>query len=371
MGNNYSGFFIPFFATLIILFSATISINFYVNSYGYYGDEQLGDNGVFNAEIAKYDYLKQARIKPKAIVLGSSNSMRMLPKTIDSLFGLSAYNYGVYQATVEDFYCISNALIRDLKILPALMIICVDDWNFAEYPVAGDVVFKGGQNRLCYKWRLSQYLKDFSWITLRWCQLKSAISYEQTASSISILKTGVGEKKIPDISKVFLEGGVRKKYSNEDGEDITDLAEQGKYKATEALQKFHEKSLKLDPRGLTKGSHEDFKNLEPERLKLFEELIQFLEKNKVKVILNIMPVQPYVQQVLIEHTSYAQRMSLLAAYLNDLKNKYPNIILVKDNHEIKNFNGLSEHFFDRIHPTSVNSDSMLVSIKRQLIDYAF
>ena len=169
---------------VLFLCSLTLAINIYVNPYGYYGDKSLGGAYIFNAQEAKLLYLKNSKNKPDAFVLGSSNSMRMVPEAIDSLFSVHSFNYGVYQASVEDFYCITHVLIDDLKTHPKLLIICIDDWNFKNYTHPKDEVFVGAQNRLAYKTELSQYLPNYSAIKLTWSQFKSGISYEQFKLSI-------------------------------------------------------------------------------------------------------------------------------------------------------------------------------------------
>lgn len=369
-------FFTVFFLVVFVLISITIAINVFVNPYGYYGDKQLGMGELFNSHVAKYDYLNDNKLKPEAIVLGSSNSMKMLPKTIDSLFGLKAFNYGVYQAGIEDFYCVSNVLMKDLNIKPKLFIICIDDWNFSKGSQAKDQVFERAQNRLAYKYRFSKYLSNFSWITLWWCQFKSSLSLPQTQYSLGNLKNAIAsgnfERQNPPISQAFYNDGTRKKYGDNDNKDITDIAEQGKYEITKYLKNLHAKELKKNTLGIVHYSNEDFENLDPQRMELLEKLVKYYEENNVKVIFNIMPVQPFFQDLLYKlKPQYQNRISQLKTYFSNLQKLHKNIILVKDNHEIKNFNGNSEYFFDQLHPTSANSDLMLISIKNQLGNYAF
>jgi hypothetical protein len=363
--------FLFFFMAIVLLLAAiTVSINVYVNPYGYYGDKTLGDEKVFNAQIAKYYYLKTLKKKPDTYVLGSSNSMRMKPRSIDSLFGVRSFNYGVYQAGVEDFYCIANVLVNDLKTKPKLMIICTDDWNFGTYGKGSDIVFKGAQNRLAYKWQFSRYLKDFSWTKLEWARLKSGLGYEQLVISktnlLKAFKTNIFDRPVLNIAGAFYSDGTRKSYANSQGENITDKAEKGNYDVSAYLEKEQIEALKKNKKGSFNGTHEDIKGLQPERLKLLEDLVILLEKNNVKIIFNVMPVQPFYYSLATKYSNYEERIANLIAYLEKLKTGHKNIILVKDNHTIKNFNGLVNHFFDHIHPTSVNSDSMLISIKRKL-----
>lgn len=368
-------FLIIFSFIVAVLIAITISINVYVNPYSYYGNESLGTLKVFNAQKAKYLHLEQLKKKPNAYVLGSSNSMRMLPKTIDSLFNVKSFNYGVYQASVEDFYCITNALVKDLKVKPKLVIICIDDWNFAIKKHAKDKVFDGAQNRLVYATMMSKYLADFSEIKLLWARFKTALGYNQLEVSLDNLKSSIKRGKKFKRTKIrmtspFYPDGVRRSYANEENEIITDLAESGKYDIETYLKKQNDSLVKNRSITIFRNSHEDIEGIDPERLYLLDSIITLLEQNNCKVILNVMPMQPFYQRMVEQKSNYNERLVYLLEYLNEMKQKHKNVLLVKDNHDIKNFNGLPNHFFDHIHPTSVNSDSMLFSIKRK-IDYAF
>lgn len=362
-------------SVFVLLIAPVIAINIYINPYGYYGDYQLGEAPIFNAHIAKYYALKDSSFKPEAVVIGSSNSMRMLPATIDSLFGLKAFNYGVYHAGVEDFWCIANTLVNDLKIKPKLFIICIDDWNFKSYSQARDAVFKGAQNRLSYKPVFSKYLHDYSGVVLNWNRIKTAISFEQFETAyplfIAKLQDNSIKKTILPLSNAFFKDGTRKFYFDMEGKDIVDAAEKGEYKLTDYLKVKHAEAQLRYPKGIIKGNNEDFEKFQEERLLLFEELISFLEKNNIKVIMNVMPLNNYFYALLKEHSNYEERIRTLMARLNRIRSQHPNVILVADNHLLKNFGGDTDAFFDQIHPTSVTSNKMLYSIKNKLGAYAF
>jgi hypothetical protein len=363
-------FLLVFIGTILILCSVTAAINIYSNPFGYYGDAQLGVGQVFNAQIEKLHHIESMEVKPDAFVFGSSNSMRMSPKLIDSLFQCRSYNYGVYQAGVADYYCIGHVILDDLKIKPKLVIVCVDDWSFAELPQPPDRVFYGAQNRLAYKPRFSKYLKDFSWLKLIWAQVKSSLSFDQLSFSLSNFYKAYQKKDFhrspsPTYSPFFSDG-TRMKYADLDDKDVTDLAESGKYKLTEYLKNKYDSLVKVNPNGAMLDGHEVFERFDKKSLNLFDSLMCAFTKAGTKVIINVMPVQPYYWQVISSKTNYNDRIVLLLKYLNGLKSKYNNIILVKDNHLIEDFNGLPDSFFDCFHPTYYNSAQMLYSIQRSL-----
>jgi hypothetical protein len=368
-------FFKSLVTGVLVLCALTIVVNLYVNPYSYYGDKSLGKAYIFNAHQAKLNYLKQLKEKPNTYVIGSSNSMRMLPKTIDSLFNVKSFNYGVYQAAVEDFYCVAHAIVEQVNPKTKLIIICIDDWNFRKTTsVAQDAVFARAQNRLAYKTDLSQYLPDYSRIRLFWFGFKSAISWEQLSVSFQKMKSmwSKGKFRREDLKMdgAFYADGVRKKYANEEEKDITQLAESGQYDLTSYLKMKHLEALKTDKQGIYNGSHEDFEEMNEERIELFGQLIAYLNTRNVKVVLNIMPIQPYFKSLVAQYSDYDKRMTHLISALKEIQAANKNVILIQDNSDIKNFNGLENHFFDHIHPTSVNSDRMLYAIRKNIPENA-
>jgi hypothetical protein len=363
---------------LIVLFLliSVICINVLINPYGFYGNKQLLVN-TFSLNLYKFYHLKEERIKSQAIIYGSSNTLSMDPELIQEKTGLKTYNYGVFQFTVEDLYCSVHALYEN-NIRPKLIILCIDDWALAKRASPKDEVFKGAQNRLAYKPELSTYLPDYSSLKLNWCRLKSSISADQLFLSfpefIHRIRTG-DFMPLSDstLMEFFHENGTRKKFSNVDNLDITQVAEQGKYDVELFLKTRHEELKKYPdkPKGLVTVGQEIFKDFSEQRLNLLESILQFLNAQHCKVIINIMPLQPYYQQLIKENTNYDERIYKLTSLCATFKKKYPNIIAFQDNHDIRNFGGDKNHFFDENHLTSVNSALILRSLMKNIPADAF
>ena len=98
--------FVIGFLTIVVI---TSFFNIYFNPYSTFSDFQFEKKMVHSDRVSKYNRVKEMKKKPECFVMGSSNSMRFLPETIDSLLGLSAFNFGVFHARVEDFWCISRS----------------------------------------------------------------------------------------------------------------------------------------------------------------------------------------------------------------------------------------------------------------------
>jgi hypothetical protein len=354
--------------TFLLLVACNALLNLYVNPYGFFGDLHVGSGPIFNARYDKHVNLLTLDTKPEVIVMGSSNSMRMRPQSIQELTGLPSYNYGVYHARAEDFYCIGQLLTADEKTTPKAIILCLDDWNLADEPALPDEVFAGAEKRLAYKPLLARHLDDYSVGKLFWARFKAALSWTHTKASLDALRSAKESadfsRKQNPLAAVFFKDGVRKNYGSVFGDDVTDLAESGEYDVGTALKTHHEEMLGYSQHhlGFITTSHEMFEKFSDRRWNYLDRFFDRMDTAGVKVILNVMPNQPFYQQLVREHGNYDERISIFLKRLNELEEKHDCIILLKDNHNIENFGGSEHHFFDHMHPTSVNSDLMLKSI---------
>ena len=354
-----------FFGSFLVFISLVVAINIWVNPYSFYGLNSIGNPVTHNDRLSKSVFFENHKLETEAIFLGSSNSMRFYPEWIEDEFNLKAYNFGVFQASVEDFYCLINYILEknpnDLK----LVFFNLDDWNFAQSEQNSFDIWHPANNRLSSVEYLAKYLRGYNLFTYKLAKYKTAISYDQFGESINNIFQSAFKPYIISTQNVFHENGVRKNYTNRDRENVTQLAEDGNYNVTEYLKKRIE-LLKTFPGAGKLESHEFFKEFSNQRLELFEELISILNENDVKIIINIMPIQPYEQSIVEKETNYLERVSFMENWLNNLKEQHRNILLIKNNSKIENFNGYENHFFDAIHPTSVNSKLMFESILKEL-----
>jgi len=366
-------FLIVFLLLLVIVGTWNICIN----PYGYYGNTNIGDAPIFNSRVKKLEHLRERETVPQVVVMGSSNSMRMLPATIERITGKTAFNYGVFQARVEDFYCISRAMKTELGELPEMVVLCLDDWNLAQEPAKPDEVFEGAERRLAYHPELAQYLDDYNPMYLRWCQFKNALTWEQTKTSFKVVRLAWQNddlyRRNSPMEAVFTSEGVRLKYADFGGADVTELAEAGEYNPDAILEAEHIELLRYSnkPKGFLSGTHEDFEKFSELRWQYFRDLVAFLDSNDVKLVVQIMPMQPTYQNWVEEGTNYNERLDVLKDSLTNFQAEFKSLVYVQDHHSIDLFNGKREHFFDHLHPTSVNSDLMLENLFKHVPEDAF
>lgn len=351
----------------IILFTISIIVlNIFINPYGFYGEKQKKIQ-ILNSRRLKLNFIETNTCKYEAFVLGSSNSMRFDPELIEKKTNLKAYNYGVFYATAEDYYVLPKLLFEVETIHPKLILFCLDVFSFRKAIKTHDEVFKGARNRLSYYSRASKYLPDYSDLKLNWFRFKSALTFEQTSASFRALCDGSLTNLVftRSYTSAFTNSGCRKKYANFEGENITDIAEKGDYQISKYISSKDKEFLKA--RNGYKGivsvtGNYDFEGLSNRRLNLFEKTIEYLSKKECKVVINIMPVEPYFYSLLSKRTKHIENVKQLTRFCNYLKNKYPNVVIVKDNSRVGSFDGFNNHFFDQYHPTYINSNLMIESL---------
>lgn len=352
----------------IFLFSISIIVlNIFINPYGFYGKKQKKIQ-ILNARRLKLNFIEKSNVNYEAFVLGSSNSMRFNPELIEKKTKLKAYNYGVFYATAEDYYVLPKLLFELETTKPKLILFCLDVFSFRKVVKTHDEVFEGARNRLSYFPRASKYLNDYSDVKLNWFRLKSALTFEQTSISLNALYDGnlTNLSFTESYASAITNNGCRKKYANFEGKDITDIAEKGDYQISKYIERKDIEFLKA--RNGYKGivsvtGNYDFEGLSNRRLRLFEKTIEYLSKKECKVVINIMPVEPYFYSLLTKRTKHIENVKELTTFCNYLKRKYPNIAIVKDNSQVDSFKGLNNHFFDQYHPTYKNSNLMIESLK--------
>lgn len=377
---NYKKRLRYFLALLVSLVVFVSAFNIYFNVYGLFSDAQFEYKMVHNDRVSKFNWVLDLEEEPECFILGSSNSMRLRPDSLKAITGLNTFNFGLFHSRAEDFWCMSNALLDSLKTPPKLIVFCLDDWNFSDQPPKNDEFFRGAEKRLSFKKTFSHYLDDYAAYKLRWAQLKASLTLEHLQySSVAFWKLITADsaypKKIAPMTDVFYLDGTRKKYFglDEKAEDLSDTCETGTYDMTAHLTSV-DSLYRLYPEtknGLIDKSNENFKWFSYRRLELFERTIALLESKNVQVILNLMPLQPYFREVLMRQTNYVYRLKFMVGYMEYLQARYSNIILIKDNSAIENFNGFENHFFDYMHPTYVNSNLMIESFRNELEKHAF
>ncbi len=369
--NHKNKILIIFFSVALFL-GLIILINIFVNPYGFYGESQKKIE-ILNSRNLKFNHLKNSESNYEAFVFGSSNSMRFSPNFIEKKTNLKTYNYGVFYATAEDYYCLPKTLYEIKSINPKLIIFCLDVFSFKKAPKTFDEVFKGARNRLSYYTRASKYLPDFSNIKLNWYRIKSALTFKQTLISVkAIINGNFKNLSLKEIySNGFTVDGCRKKYANFEGRDITETAEKGNYDIEEyiKIKDLEFQKQRNGQKGIVSVTGDyDFEGLSVRRLHLFESIINFLNKKDCKVVINIMPVEPYFYSLLTKRTKHEKNIQSLNDFCISLTRKYPNLIVVKNNSHINNFNGQKNHFFDQYHPTNINSSLMIKSLNLDKID---
>lgn len=350
--------------TFVLGVTAIFAFSAYVNPWGDFGP--TGYHRLYNARLAKANYIDSLPREqlPEAIVLGSSNTMRYSPATIERELGLSAFNFGVFWGRAEDYLCIVSHLVKDLDHRPSLLIIGIDTWSLGpagtEHPV-----FPGLRRRLLNTPQLVKHHPDVDAFRLYWSDFIDAFSWQQLELSWKAIRDTNCKRAtyLPMAqSGNFSDDGMRVQYMDPFGEprNIFEEVESGEFPMTRRMADFlaGPRGKELDWLAATYG----FEAFNPRRVELLEELLVLCDREHIRVAFALNPTHPVFYEVLQERTSHEQNLQDLRQLLSDVKDEHPSVVGTVDTSHIDKFGGDADGFYDAFHPATRNCDPIIERI---------
>ena len=355
-----------FLAASILGFAVPLGVIFafvcYVNPWGDYGSS--GFHWLYNARLMKTDYIDAlpADRRPRAWVMGSSNTMSYKPSTVRRLTGLTAFNYGVFWARADDLLCISAHLIDDLHCRADLLIVGVDTWTVAPADDAHPV-YPGLRRRLLNTPQLIRHHPGVSRTGRVWSQVVDAFSQQQIALAWKVWRDpkyvrcrGV---TLADSSRFAIDGS-RTWYGGllSDGGSIFEAVESGRFDTTARISRLIHAG-RGNELGLTTY---DFDRFDDHRVGYLRRMLDKCRGAGVGVVFVINPVHPLFYDLLARRTPHLANLRRLRALLDDFAGQYGNVRGVVDASRIELFGGDPDGFFDAMHPASRNCDLILRAV---------
>lgn len=292
-------FFVTSFALMTLLLGFITSID----PYDKYGNNPFGfeTKAVAMARENKFNMVEHAKKNYEAFIIGSSSAHRIHTDDVKSLTGFETFNYAVQHTTPEDYLAITRHILQKTK--PKLILLQMDFYGLNQN-------FK--TDTRFYTSPLKAYLDDKpvpkkdSWFDSDYLTL-SAIS-----DSFKVIWVNASGK----VRHLYLEDGNYQK------------------------EKIHEGPIKI-----TQFSYENYA-IDPQRLKLLEQIKDLCQKNQVKLIVWSAPYS-------YEHVEKILQDPFLKKSLDDYKSALMNVfgeVLDFTNESVKPFN-TPLYFSDSTHPT--------------------
>ena len=337
----------------------------YVNPWGNYGE--IGCHHEYNARKAKTIVLGElAKTEfPQALVLGSSNVMRLRPAAVEAELGLTAFNCGVFYGRAEDYLCFVRYITEDLGQRPRLLLVGLDSWTLG--PAGGPHEFLNGARRnLLNTPSLVRHLPGVYRGQILWSKLIDGFSRQQLMLGLRKLRAGVRRHRIEALGESWItnQDGTRKYFGNAYGNvegNVFASVEARTFPITEHLTRVLKEK---GPEGFVNFKHYDFDAFNPGRVGYLRETVALCQRQGVELVFFLNPVHPVFREVVAQETQFLRHIANLRTLIEALETEFSVVRGLVDGQTIPGLDPLG--YYDELHPDTANGDLLIQAISRHL-----
>ena len=326
-------FFLRLAGVILIVLCLVAGANVLVNPVGIY-TAKIFPTADRNARYWKIALLKNAKPKPRVLILGASNSMKIDPAEVFAVTGETAFNAAVDAAMAEDFYPIVRFAEEDVHADLRLVVIGLDVDSFHDHRPE-DIRFINAPYA-------REYCGVSKW-TARWEDFKYLFDRSQAALSEYSVKAWL-RRKTEAITQFQANGGLR-------------------YNRWEESIKAGTFNLQGNVNGSIAEMGERFKgfdHISPERLKYLEKTLQYCHSRGITVVMYISPMHPMLHQALTNLPALQMELSVAADHLAA---EYGGSFM--DESDVSFFGGNPSYFYDGIHFDARTAKSLIDTVLRK------
>ena len=315
-------------ACVLVLVAAA---NYFVNPLDLY-PPRVFEPAVRNSRVTKIRLLTRSdRVKPQAIVLGSSRSMQLAPAAIARSTGRPAFNFATDSALAEDYYANLRWLVEDAGITPSLLIIGADVEAFHERAEPDE--------RLLANAALSKYLEQGQRWQARFARMTRLLSLQQTQATVRLLARAALGRTPPVPWHYEADGYLRyDEFERERAAGRFPLEKNIQASVTEYKARFA-----------------GFSALSPSRKEYFNATLAYAKAKNIATIVFLTPLHPVVIRGL-EPQGYQARAREAAAFLSEASNAAGATFV--DLSTIDRFDGDPDAFWDGGHMDPANMERL-------------
>ncbi len=360
-------FLVTFTATSVLGTCCLFVFALYTNPWGNYG--KTGYQRLYNARLAKTELIGnlESAQRPKAIVLGSSNTMRYDPARIEDRFGLPAFNYGVFWGRSEDALCIVRHLVKDLEHRPKLLIYGLDTWTF-DTPSRGNPVVPGVRRRLLNTPQLVRHYPGLNAFQRYWAKFVDALSIQQLELGWNCINDSeLKRRTMPPLaeSSLFTSDGMRIGYwsSFEKDKPVFEEVEAGKFPIDDLLQAITKSNdwSRFKIVDSMYGVH----GQNAQRIAFLEDLLALCDREGIDVLFVINPVQPTYYKHLQKTSNHEENLRELRKSLHQWQLEYACVKTWFDASRVEYFGGDPDGFYDPFHPATRNCNLIIDELAKR------
>jgi len=322
-----------FAAGLTLLLCLLATFNYLVNPMGRHAPRLLPPV-TWNSRPVKAALLRQQQPPPQALILGSSRALKIDPKLVRELTGLPAFNAAVLSAMAEDDLAMLRYAVEDVGAQPRLLVIGVDVEMFHDHlPVDAGLLETPA---------LRRFVPSAPQRFPAWQHFASLLSWEETKLSWRSVRNALTGYP------------TTWNYFDADGYGHYALLEKER-----ASGKPYPLERRVDAVAAEYvGRYEGYTALSGERVRSFEQMLEYAQAHGIRVVLFITVIHPRVLRVIEPH-NYPERYAEVKRLLEQLSAKYgaPAVSLY-DFSRVEAFGGSNDWFYDGSHVDERNAELM-------------
>lgn len=322
----WRGFVARFLGALLALLALIGAANYFVNPTGLHAPRLLPTVN-WNVRATKTELMKQAAVKPQALVLGSSRAMKIQPALVEQLTGLPTFNATVEGAMTEDDYVMLRYAVERAGVQPKLVLMGIDVESFHNA--------RPSNVALAISDELSELAPGGSRLS-KWKKFTRLYSWEETKLTWRSLRHAV--VGYPTTWNRFDADGYLHYvlYERERAQGNYPLERRIDVVAADYVTRF-----------------QGYTRLDAARVQYLKEMIQYSQQRGARVALFVTPLHPRVITA-VNSKGYAERYEEVKRLLEQLKQQYG--VEVYDFSTTDKFGGQNDWFYDGSHIDERNAD---------------
>jgi hypothetical protein len=381
-GTSPKGFFYQTSLLTLALLLVACAFVWWANVWGNYGDSGLFN--IYNDRRGKSEALtlRDRSQLPPAWIVGGSTAYPLLPRFVSSEFGLEAYNLACFWARMTEYLSWLEFLVQDLKVRPQLLIISLETWTFRPDD-RGPFLYPHHRRRFLNAPLLFRHSADYDPIRLRASRALDLLSAQQLRYATTAVSRGARWRHFQLANQhnswIRFESDGSGPYADENpGTDFPNAWVNDLYARMMAAQGRGDSQgigrLRIVIDGILRqqdavsqvdlDSYFPGSGLAGREVAAFERLLTLSARLQSDVVLLILPVHPYFEDLLSRSTGRAARLNDLRDLASAAAAKNPGRVTIFDGQDLRSFGGKPSGFHDRLHMKPSNGLRLLRAAAR-------
>lgn len=360
MRHDPKKFMISVIFCLLLGLSFVAIINYWKNPFG--NHQAQGSFLTYNDRIAKINFLKKFSKEelPKGYIFGPSTVLPFKSFLLEEKTGIKFFNFGSFWERVEGFWSKIKFLQEDLGARPEFIFLGIETWCFADSG-DGPYLFENIRRRYLNTPDLIKHYPNYSKLDHILSKSVELISLQQFKTSVKLWKMKRNEILPLEKSLTYSLDGSNKSYTGSASAAFIPEELNLKYEEFSKSKLFLNKNeiAEVYKKEIIKRRHLrsyfPSNQISSEKVKLMKDLMRYCDKNKIKLVIVLLPTHPVMYDLLSQYHQHQVFIREIINEINSVAKSLKYVDEVFDYSHIYKFNGNVRSFHDRVHIGPVNA----------------